>query len=376
MLKRLSFLLLTLVAVVMLMGLTWWFLNRPARPVAVSTPPPQRPTTQRSLPPGEEAVAWINGEPIPPVALAQRQAVDRAMAALFSAPVMEDAASLDRLVNEVLLLQAARDAGFAVAPEAVAAERAALLAAHGKSVAELEAALEAEGLPLDAFDAYLLNLLTARDFSAAAAQARGIPPDAYILELRESHDVQVVAGALAQVAATPAILPTATPEPALPTATTEPLPPTSTPPPAPPDEPRGVSAGQIAPDFALPTLTGEQITLDALRGQPAILSFWVTWCGHCRAQTPVLREAHAEHSAAVQFVGINVRETAEVAETYVADQGIGYPNALDADGAVAQRYQVSGLPTTYFLDAEGRVVARHVGQLTPQSLAQYLSTLK
>jgi len=70
-----------------------------------------------------------------------------------------------------------------------------------------------------------------------------------------------------------------------------------------------------------------------------------------------------------------VRETADVVQPYVAQQGILYPVALDADGRTAQQYQVSGYPTTYFLDAEGRVVARHVGQLNAQALEQYLALL-
>jgi len=118
------------------------------------------------------------------------------------------------------------------------------------------------------------------------------------------------------------------------------------------------------------------LDLDALRGQPVVLSFWVTWCGHCRAQTPLLVDAHARESATgVQFVGVNVRETADLVQPYVDQQGILYPVVLDADGRTAQQYQISGYPTTYFLDAEGRVVARHVGQLNAQALEQYLALL-
>lgn len=353
-------------------GLALWALTRPARPVAVAAPATQAPATRRTLAPGEEAVAWIDGEPIPLVALVQRRAADRAMVALLGPAAMDDGASLDRMINEVLLLNAAQSAGFAVSSDVVAAERVALLDAHDKSQAELASALEAEGLSLEAFDAYLRNLLTARDFSAAEAQARGISPDAYILELRQAHDVQVAAGALA--AATTALPPTVTPEPVPSTAT--PPPPTSTPLPNLPDEPRGVGVGQRAPDFTLSTVSDETLNFDALRGQPVVLSFWVTWCGHCRTQTPVLREAHAAHGATVQFVGINVRETASTARNYITSQEITYPIALDAEGAVAQQYKVSGLPTTYFIDAEGRVVARRVGQLNSQSLAQYLSMLE
>lgn len=389
--------LLTLAAAALMGGLGLWLLNRPVRPLAsgaaqaVATPVRQAalPTAAEPAIP-QDAVAWINGNPLPLEALRQRQAIDRALNALFNIPAADEGTAVVRLVNEVLLLSAAESAGFSVAPEAVPAEREALLAVYDKSTADLEAALQAEGFPLAAFDAYLANLITARDFSTAQAQARGITPEAFILELRQANDVRLTANSAITlpdaVTSTPPPSPTATPEAtALPT----PVPPTSTD--VPPtttavsstpadDTPRGTGVGQHAPGFALPLLNSDPpiaLDLDALRGQPVVLSFWVTWCSHCRAQTPLLVEAYARESAAgVQFIGVNVRETADLVQPYVDKQGILYPVVLDADGRTAQQYQVSGYPTTYFLDAEGRVAARHVGQLNAQTLEQYLALLR
>ncbi|HOU15088.1 MAG TPA: redoxin domain-containing protein [Anaerolineae bacterium] len=396
--------LLTVAAAALMGGLGLWLLNRPARPLssgvaqAVATPAPRTLFPTAAPAASQDAVAWINGNPLPREALAQRQAMDRALNALFNIPAADEETAVDRLVNEVLLLSAAESAGFSVAPETVTAEREALLAAYGKSTAELEAALLAEGFPLAAFDAYLANLITARDFSAAQAKARGMTPEAFILELRQATDVRLAAGSVVarpQMAApiaspTPTATPLkATPLKATPTETF----PTPTPiAPAPvltatsvsassaDDVPRGTGVGQRAPDFALLLLGSDPpstLDLDALRGQPVVLSFWVTWCSHCRAQTPLLVEAHAREAATgVQFVGVNVRETADLVQPYVDKQGILYPVVLDADGRTAQQYQVSGYPTTYFLDAEGRVVARHVGQLNAQTLEQYLALLR
>jgi cytochrome c biogenesis protein CcmG/thiol:disulfide interchange protein DsbE len=249
----------------------------------------------------------------------------------------------------------------------------------------LEAALQAEGFSLAAFDTYLANLIAARDFSMAQAQARGITQEAYILELRQANDVRFATGDVAALseAVAPAMsrvstvtsetLPTDVP----PTPTAVPPTPTDVPP-APTDVvPRGTEVGQRAPDFALPLLGSDPLValdLDALLGQPVVLSFWVTWCSHCRAQTPLLVDAYTRESAAgVQFVGVNVRETADEVQRYVNAQAIPYPVVLDTEGQTAQRYQVSGYPTTYFLDAEGRVAARYIGQLNAQVLEQYLA---
>lgn len=366
----------TLMVAVCIGGLALWLLNRPARPLPAPTSLPQAtPTLARQeraslteTPSVADAVAWINGTPLPVGALAQRQAIDRALNALLNIPATDEATALDRLVNEALLLSAAESAGFGVTPESVAAEREVLLAAYGKSAADLEVALQAEGFPLAAFDAYLTNLLVARDFSAAQAQARGITAEAFILELRQANDVRLIADVVTT-------LPDETPQPV--STPVDPTP-TAVPPTPPDDTPRGTGVGQRAPGFVLPVLGSDPpatLDLDALRGQPVVLSFWVTWCSHCRAQTPLLVDAHARYGAEVQFVGVNVRETADVVLPYVTEQGILYPVVLDAEGRTAQQYQVSGYPTTYFLDAEGRVVARHVGQLDAQALEQYLALL-
>lgn len=379
--------LLTVMAAALMGGLGLWLLNRPARPLspgaaqAVATPVRQALPTAAEPAASQDIVAWINGNPLPLAALTQRQAIDRALNTLLDIPTTDEATALDRLVNEVLLLSAAESAGFRVATESVAAEREALLAAYGKSTAELEAALQGEGFPLAAFDAYLANLIAARDFSTAQAQARGVTPEAFILELRQANDVRFAVGDVAALseAATPTSppAPTATPE-ATPTDT----PPTPTDVlPTPTDNaPRGTGVGQRAPGFALPLLGSDPpvaLDLDMLRGQPVVLSFWVTWCSHCRAQTPLLVDAYAREAAVgVQFVGVNVRETADVVQPYVDAQGILYPVVLDAEGRTAQQYQVSGYPTTYFLDAEGRIAAQHVGQLNAQALEQYLTLLR
>lgn len=377
----------TLAAAVSIGSLALWLLSRPAHPLpaapdaAQATTALQRPSTTTESDIAQEIVAWINGNPLSLTALTQRQAIDRALNTLLDIPATDESTALDRLVNEVLLLNAAESAGFRIVAESVTAEREALLAAYGKSTVELEAALQAEGFPLAAFDAYLANLITARDFSAAQAQARGITPEAFILELRQANEVHLTAGNVAKLseAATPTASPTSattpevTPTDVPPTPTTILLTPTD-------DVSRGTRVGQRAPGFVLPLLGSDPpiaVDLDTLRGRPVVLSFWVTWCSHCRAQTPLLVDAHARYGLEeVQFVGINVRETADAVQSYVDKQGVLYSVVLDAEGLTAQQYQVSGYPTTYFLDAEGHVAARHVGQLSAQTLEQYLALVR
>ena len=371
--RRLLLATLPLMITLVIGGIVLWLLGRPTQPLPANLPVSQSPTpiARQTLTDADEAIAWINGNPLPRGALTQRQAVDRALNTLLELPTDDAATSLDRLINEALVLRAAQAAGFAMAPEAALSERKALLAAYGKSEAELSAALQAEGLSLAAFDAYFAQLLTVRDFTNAQAAAEGITQEAYILKLRQAHDVQITAGAVPP--------PPAQEGTSQPTAALTPDTPSPTPTPTPEansvttDEPRGVVEGQRAPDFTLSTLDGTSLALYALAGKPVVLSFWVSWCGHCRAQTPLLVEAHARYGADVHFVGVNVRETRDTVQGYVTEQGVAYPIALDTDGAIAQLFKVSGFPTTVFLNAEGRVVARQIGELTSQVLEQYLN---
>ena len=145
------------------------------------------------------------------------------------------------------------------------------------------------------------------------------------------------------------------------------------------DEPRGTEIGQLAPDFTLPTLTevDESINLRNLLYAPSVLIFWTTWCPYCLRQTPVLVDAYGRWSErGIQFVGINVQEERSAVEPYVAEHGIAYPTLLDVAGDTARAYAIQGYPTTYFLDADNRIVARHVGALTEEQLTEYLQNLQ
>lgn len=377
--KRLGWLLLALFAGAILVGTGVWAMARPSRAIPTPTPLPVSSLPRAETPgaaasalpalPAESAngavLALVNGEALGRADLDRALAIDRALAALVGTPVSDEATTLQRLVNELLVRQAARQAGFAVPEAQVTAALQEFLTARGIAPETLDAALAAEGIGREVFNAYFGDLLLVQQFSAAQAQAAGITVAEYVNRLRQAATVE-----LAPVTAAPL-----TETPATPTA----LPPAASPTPATPELPRGIEPGQYAPDFSLPLLgdpAGQRLTWADLVGHPTVLSFWVSWCGHCRAQTPVLVEAYQKYAPlGVAFVGINVQEAAETAQAYVTEQQIPYPIALDGDGAVAGAYQLPGYPTTYFLDAEGRVVARHIGQLAAGDVENYIGQL-
>ena len=125
----------------------------------------------------------------------------------------------------------------------------------------------------------------------------------------------------------------------------------------------------LAAPFELTSIDGETtIRSDDLRGQPAVLNAWASWCPPCREEAPMLERVSKDLAGdGVQFIGIVSDDTAEAAADYATEAGLDFPHALD-DGSFDRGYVVQVLPTTYVLDAEGRLVATHAGPISEARL--------
>ncbi len=351
--QRTGVILLALLSAVGLLGLGLFLFSR--EPVPRPPPPTATPTLPALT---EEHVARVNQALLTREELANAYAIDHALSTLLGQPTPTVAEVAERQINAALVLQAAEAAGFAFPSERASPEDFA--ADQPFDSAALTTTLAHYGVSTTAFADYYERLRRVDRFTHHAAQQRGTDVSEYVGELRAEGAVEIFPSNLPQLTPPP---PTATPQPTpTPTAVIE----------------RGTSSGDVAPDFELPTLSGapERLTWADLRGAPTVLSFWVTWCGHCRSQTPRLVAAYERYAdQGIQFVGVNIKEAPEKVQAYVENQQIPYPMTLDTDGVVAGRYGVHGLPTTYFLDGEGRIVARHVGELQEKTLERYVTEL-
>ena len=133
------------------------------------------------------------------------------------------------------------------------------------------------------------------------------------------------------------------------------------------------SAPQPAPDFTVYDAEGNEITLSALMdGKPTVLNFWASWCGPCRSEMPHIQEAYERLGGEVSFVMINMtdgqRETRESAEEYMAESGWTFSIYFDSDYDAAMTYGAYSLPQTYFIDAEGRLIAAARGSMSAEVL--------
>jgi cytochrome c biogenesis protein CcmG/thiol:disulfide interchange protein DsbE len=118
--------------------------------------------------------------------------------------------------------------------------------------------------------------------------------------------------------------------------------------------------------FTLTSYTGAPMSLDAHRGQVVVVNFWASWCyPACYEEAPVLeRNWRAYRDRGVVVFGVDIQDKPEAGKKFIADFGLTFPNALDPTGRVSVDYGVYGVPETFFIDAEGRVRAKHVGGVT------------
>lgn len=133
--------------------------------------------------------------------------------------------------------------------------------------------------------------------------------------------------------------------------------------------------GYHAPDFTVPTLSGEPFTLSDRRGQPVVMNFWATWCPPCRAEIPFFLEAARKYNGQVAVVGVDDGEPAGVVSSFASDLGMTYPIPLDEDSAVSRQYRVNSLPTTFFIDREGIIQHIHIGIISNAVLEERISEL-
>lgn len=130
------------------------------------------------------------------------------------------------------------------------------------------------------------------------------------------------------------------------------------------------AVGRVAPDFTLTTVTGETVQLSALRGQPVVLNFWATWCGPCQREMPALEASSQRFAGQVVFLAVDQGESQEVVQSYLDELGITFAVPLDTEMSVGDRYQVLGMPTTFFVDSEGIIRQVWMGEMNAVILAE------
>ena len=131
--------------------------------------------------------------------------------------------------------------------------------------------------------------------------------------------------------------------------------------------------GRTSPDVQLVDFDGDQFALSDYHGTPVVLNFWASWCPNCVAEMPDFEKVHQDVKEQVAFIGIDQRDDRSAAEDLAHQTGVTYRLAEDPDGRVFDAFGGVGMPTTVFIDADGRVVDVVTGQLNEALLRDLIN---
>jgi cytochrome c biogenesis protein CcmG/thiol:disulfide interchange protein DsbE len=131
--------------------------------------------------------------------------------------------------------------------------------------------------------------------------------------------------------------------------------------------------GKVAPKLAIQTASGDQVRVWELQGKPVVLNFWASWCGPCVDESAVLAESAGTHPQ-VAFVGADNQDTSSGFQAFEQRHPHSYPAGPIVTGSY-QSFGVGGLPATFFIDAQGIVVASFTGPLDAALLDHYLGLI-
>ena len=120
----------------------------------------------------------------------------------------------------------------------------------------------------------------------------------------------------------------------------------------------------LAPDFQLAGLDGQLVTLSDLRGKPVLLNFWTTRCGSCRFEMPFIQDIYEDEeflSKGLVILAISIDEEPYEVKKYMVDNGLTFTVLLDTEQETAQKYNIRGIPSTFFINEDGIIKSVRIG---------------
>jgi cytochrome c biogenesis protein CcmG/thiol:disulfide interchange protein DsbE len=145
-----------------------------------------------------------------------------------------------------------------------------------------------------------------------------------------------------------------------------------------------------APSFSLPVvwahdetwppglrrrLDDRRLSLTELRGYPTVLNFWASWCVPCKQEAPAFAAAAKKFNGRVAFVGMDTQDLTSAAQRFLTRYKVNYVSVRDGTDRTYSAYGLTGVPETYFIDRQGRIVGHKIGQASNADLTIGIDTL-
>jgi cytochrome c biogenesis protein CcmG, thiol:disulfide interchange protein DsbE len=134
------------------------------------------------------------------------------------------------------------------------------------------------------------------------------------------------------------------------------------------------NADHAAPPLPARVLVGPKVDLATLKGKPTIVHFWASWCGPCTKEAPEVARLPAALAGRANVVGVDWSDSHSGAERFVRKHHWDFPVLEDDAGRSGTAWHIQGLPTTFVLDADGRIVKKLTGPQTVRGLRAALSS--
>lgn len=132
----------------------------------------------------------------------------------------------------------------------------------------------------------------------------------------------------------------------------------------------------MAPDFTLTSFDGRTYTLSELRGNVVIINFWASWCPPCREEAAYLERTWRKYKdKGVIFIGVDYADAEKPALAYIDEFDITYFNGPDLGTRISQRYNIKGVPETYYVAKDGTLRGNHIGPLFEPELDNRIDEL-
>lgn len=138
----------------------------------------------------------------------------------------------------------------------------------------------------------------------------------------------------------------------------------------------GTSPGNRAINFTLTDLNGKRVSLADFKGKNVYLNFFTSWCSACRDEIVCIEKLYCEYKDRnLVVLGINLGEGVEDMKSFASKNGCTYDILLDSDFSISQKYNITTMPASYFINKEGIIVKSNVGGLDKNTMKQYIEAL-
>jgi thiol-disulfide isomerase/thioredoxin len=133
------------------------------------------------------------------------------------------------------------------------------------------------------------------------------------------------------------------------------------------------NVGEPAPPLPSAVLQPPKVSLATLRGKPALVNFWASWCDPCRQEAPELERLDRSLHGKAHLVGIDYTDQEDSARAFIQQYGWTFPVLSDPDGIYGARFKFRGLPTTIVLNSKGKIAQTLLG---PQTVGDFQRALE